>query len=291
MNKKISILLPIFIILNILFTACNNTGFDNKLITDKISKSRIVNADEAITINNKKYVKNEEIPFTGIIREYKNNNIKRDMEFKNGRQDGITVIYHKNGNISSFANFVNGIPKGESRAYYQTGELKLITYAGSKGENGIRRIYYKNGNIKSETPYKNNRKHGIQKKYYESGKLESEIEYINGQKFFNAKFYDEGGKLTRHYYFSHDAMLERKDFEYYKNGKIKTETLYENKEASSYGVNTYSEVKYYSEDGKLENISITQIPFKYTSKDLGSRTLLKDEKIIDEENLEKLIEE
>ena len=136
--KKIKVLFVIIFIL--LFASCGKPREVN--ITDTEIR-------EGIT-----YVKGETKAFTGIIKLYYDNGaLKKDIPYKDGKENGIGKGYYPNGNLESEGNFKDG---------------KL---------EGLFKGYYENGNIRMEINYKNDKREGLFKEYYENGDLIGEYYY------------------------------------------------------------------------------------------------------------------
>lgn len=104
-------------------------------------------------------VTREDIPVTGIVKEYYDNGkLRSETEYKDGKENGVRKYYYESGNL-------------KSETEYKDGKRNV-------GE----KWYYENGNLKAETNYKDGKRNGVEKWYYENGKLEHEYHYINGEK-------------------------------------------------------------------------------------------------------------
>ncbi|MGF6906022.1 hypothetical protein [Fusobacterium sp. PH5-44] len=101
--------------------------------------------DSMITKRDEKiYVKNEKIPFTGIIvQEFVKGEITGNMEVVNGLYHGDMIFFHKNGKPYTSFKMING--------KFQDGTAKLY------GEKGLQvgRITFKNGKIIEQVRYRN----------------------------------------------------------------------------------------------------------------------------------------
>ena len=78
---------------------------------------------------------------------YRNGNIYLEVEFKDGKYNGLYIGYYDNGKIHQLNPFKNGL------------------------RNGLFKYYYEDGNIWLEIEYKDDLKDGYRKQYNESNKL------------------------------------------------------------------------------------------------------------------------
>jgi antitoxin component YwqK of YwqJK toxin-antitoxin module len=90
--------------------------------------------------------------------------------------------YYENGNLKGEINYKNGKPEGVWKNYHENGDLKNeVNYKDGKFE-GVRKSYnQQNGNLVGEENYKNGKLDGVLKLYHENGDLYMEINYKNGQ--------------------------------------------------------------------------------------------------------------
>lgn len=94
-------------------------------------------------------------------------------------------------------------------------------YLIKEGEN---LIYYKSGLIKYKAYFKNNQLDGELKEYFEDGKIKEIELYKDGVKI-ECKHYNKDEKLTLKEIFNNGVLSSSNSFEYFDNGKIKTESL------------------------------------------------------------------
>lgn len=116
-----------------------------------------------------------------------------EVEYKEGKKDGIAIVYYENGNKKCDCTYKDGELDGLSKVYYENGVLKnMINY--TKGKvNGMAEFYYPSGIIQSKENYLNGKsegqtilynKQGLPTKYlnFKNNKLhgeQTEIEYDN----------------------------------------------------------------------------------------------------------------
>ena len=97
-------------------------------------------------------------PYTGkSINYYENGKKESEYNFKDGKKDGLEVVYFFRSQLSRFLKpWSNGQKKEE------------INYKGGK-KNGLETQWYENGQKKIETNYKDGRKVGLQAVWYSNG--------------------------------------------------------------------------------------------------------------------------
>ena len=100
--KKVKVLFMVIFIL--LFASCG--------------KPREVNIKDTEEKDGITYVKGESKGFTGIIKDYYDNeNLKIEATFKNGKEDGILKGYYPNGNLLIEDTYKDGKESGISKIY------------------------------------------------------------------------------------------------------------------------------------------------------------------------------
>lgn len=140
--KKVKVLFMVIFIL--LFASCG--------------KPREVNIKDTEEKDGITYVKGESKGFTGIIKDYYDNeNLKIEMTFKAGKKDGSSKIYYENGNLKVEGNYKDNKLEGLSKRYYENGNLEIeVSYKDGKAD-GISKTYYPNGNLKVEVLFKDDK--------------------------------------------------------------------------------------------------------------------------------------
>ena len=134
---------------------------------------------------------------TGKIKSYhENGNLKAEINYKNGKAEGLAKAYYPNGNLESEGNYKDDKLEGLKKVYYENGNLQAeINYKNGKAE-GLARAYYENGNLQEEVNFKDGKEEGVAKVYHENGSLKSEINYKDG-KAVSGYMYDIYGKRTK----------------------------------------------------------------------------------------------
>ncbi|MDR1694098.1 MAG: hypothetical protein LBR70_02755 [Lactobacillaceae bacterium] len=118
----------------------------------------------------------------GIKKQYVDNILDEEVQYKNGKRTGVQRNYYKNGKLSG--EFLNGLDK----YYDENGVLYMEEYKTWNGNKEKTLFYYPNGNLKEETHFETSfgrlyihpKKHGEAKTYYENGHVKSELYFNKG---------------------------------------------------------------------------------------------------------------
>jgi antitoxin component YwqK of YwqJK toxin-antitoxin module len=133
-------------------------------------KERIEDISKLELRDKKIYVIGEDKPYTGtFVKKFKNGNLGKEENYKNGLRHGKQETYHINGQLALLDTYKNG---------------KL---------NGVHKSYYENGNLRTEGMYKDGKEDGISRMYYENGQLWRESKDKNGVQIAPTKWYDKNG--------------------------------------------------------------------------------------------------
>jgi uncharacterized protein len=191
------------------------------------------------------YHRNGKLSSIGIIRD--------------GKPDGYWQTYNENGILKSEGNRLNFELDGLWKFYDDTANLVMSIHYREGKKNGMRTaisseeiieeefkddvkhglstVYFPNKRVKRTIIYENGLEHGLMKEYNDSGMLISLIEYRRGfivnQEFINR--YDNLGRKN--------GLWK----EFWPNGNLKKEYFWRNGVLHGY-------MKYYNEDGKLQNV-------------------------------------
>jgi antitoxin component YwqK of YwqJK toxin-antitoxin module len=180
----------------------------------------------------------------GIRKTYREDEIIEE-NFINDSKEGLTLYYFFDGKLKREVNFKNGLEDGPAKEFDRDGRIiTLITYkSGFIVERELINRYDNNG-----------RKHGPWKYFYADGKVHREGTYKHGQENGYFKEYDKDGNLVTTEKFADGVKLEdvaelvkldlRKD--YYPDGKVKIAATY-NKEGKPEGVR-----REFAPDGTIE---------------------------------------
>ena len=151
--------------------------------------------------------------------EYHNNgNLKKKGSYKDGKLfDGFIYFFGKKGRVEKTENFKNGQYVGETiYEYHNNGRLKKKGNFKDGLENGIWEYFHKNGRLRSKTTYKNGVLDGLYENYFLNGQLESKGDFKNGREsgLWEELGIGRGGKLQR-IKGSYESGIKTGDWHYY----------------------------------------------------------------------------
>jgi len=132
------------------------------------SESFIVDkSDTALKIENG-VLKYFDEPFSGkIVSFYLNNQKKVEINYLNGKKNGIEKKWYKSGKITSERNYFKNLKIGVHEGYWENGSSKFLYHFNSNGEYmGTVEEWYKNGNRYRSFNYLNGKEAGNQKLWY-----------------------------------------------------------------------------------------------------------------------------
>ena len=92
-------------------------------------------------------------PFSGYAKEtYENGQVKKLVQFKNGKEDGPATYWNENGQKASEVNYKDGKPDGLWTWWYENGQKKeTLNYKDGK-KDGIAILYNEDGTEKNVSP-------------------------------------------------------------------------------------------------------------------------------------------
>ena len=117
-------------------------------------------------------------PVNGVVKDYdfyESGVLQSEIDFKEGKPNGIGKFYYESGALQAEANYKDGKENGLQKQYYESGVLKVEGNFVDDEPNGIAKFYYENGKLKVETNYVDGEQIGPRKEYYESGALKNGI--------------------------------------------------------------------------------------------------------------------
>lgn len=119
----------------------------------------------------------------GKYYEYFENGEKSvEIMYRNGKMDGVYLVYHKNGKKKIEGFYKDDLKEGNWYQYdWNERMTDKINYVHNKAE-GLAYGYHDNGNIMAIVHYRNGKKNGRFERYTENGQLEEEGKYENDMK-------------------------------------------------------------------------------------------------------------
>ena len=130
----------------------------------------IVDYEDLEYRNGVAYLPNEETPFTGRAESfYRNGQKRREVNFKDGKQDGLWTWWNENGQKEEEENWKDGMEDGLWTKWHWNGQkYKEVTYKDGK-KDGLETWWYWNGQKSSEGNYKDAKQDGLETHWYENG--------------------------------------------------------------------------------------------------------------------------
>jgi antitoxin component YwqK of YwqJK toxin-antitoxin module len=125
--------------------------------------------------------------------------------YVDGVRQGMTWWYDDKHHIKSQVNFDNGKENGLYTSYYDNGKKKLVVHYVHGQKNGIQKIYYNNGQLGSQVNYVMGRREGIMTEWDDEGFKSSEVFYKNNYKVGIKKYFDHKGKVV----FTQEYKMDR----------------------------------------------------------------------------------
>jgi antitoxin component YwqK of YwqJK toxin-antitoxin module len=144
-----------------------------------------------------------------MVKEYyRNGQIEREKNYKDGKLDGKYTLYYYNGEIKSEKNFKDGKKDGKWTLYHENGQRRSEeNYIDGRGD-GKYTYYYENGQIRGEENYKDGKWDGKWTYYYENGQIKEEGNLKKG-------WWKKDGKWTT---YNEDGSIKK--VEEYKDGEL-----------------------------------------------------------------------
>lgn len=137
---------------------------------------------------------------------YENGKIREVSGYKDGKLDGLYVLYNSLGVPTIRCNYLNGEKNGFYQSMYNDGQvIEQCTFAGGKYQGLYQHWYKKNGDddlrLRCECYYENNRLHGLYRAWYKNGTLKLRCQFLEGQTHsLHEMWYDDEKKMQRCYF-------------------------------------------------------------------------------------------
>jgi len=128
------------------------------------------------------------------IDYYKNGSLKSVIEFRNGKEHGMTTYYNKHyGKPSLEIMMKKGKRNGKMTRYYFNGNIEVVAHYKYDIQDGLYQEYDLKGNPLLECYYVNGKKTGSYITYHEKGMIREKGEFKDD--LFNGKweYFDERG--------------------------------------------------------------------------------------------------
>ncbi len=162
--------------------------------------------------------------------------ITGELNYKDGKLDGLQTYYYSDGAKFEEVTYSNGIKNGIYKEYYKNGNLKSEATFKNDVLDGEGFSYFMNGGKRCVRPIKEGKLTGLSVCYYPNGTKQSEYEYLNDKLNGKAIDYNEQGDIISSYYYL-DGLLNGEAITYYDGKIISSQTNYD----KGYAVQSYKE--------------------------------------------------
>ncbi len=138
-------------------------------------------------------------PKEGDLKSYyPGGGIMEEAHYKNGKLNGVRVLYDASGHVISKENLVDGLFEGSYTSYYPDGQIKSQGQYKHNEMDGDWSFYYPSGQLKERIAFEGNKENGPFIEYHNNGKLGAKGQYIDGdQEQGLLELYDTTGVLIR----------------------------------------------------------------------------------------------
>ena len=151
------------------------------------------------------YLQGQKSAFTGHgVERYKSGKPKFQIEYANGIQHGLTIIWWENGKPHTQQQLKQGKQEGKTLFWFESGMKKSEADYKEGLQNGWTVFWYKSGRKRSAQLWSNGRKTGGYQEWNDAGELGKETlklegEYKDGKRHGVWKYYRADGSMQYAY--------------------------------------------------------------------------------------------
>lgn len=139
---------------------------------------------------------------------YVNGQRSFDIQFKDGKYDGVFTKFHDNGRKAVEQNYTAHEANGTDTGWYADGKI-MYTGQYKNGKQDGRWIHlYPDGKKSSESNYKNGSRDGLFASWYENGQMRFEMNYSNGVQHGISAAWNEQGILQYRREYKNGEIIE-----------------------------------------------------------------------------------
>ncbi len=141
--------------------------------------------------------KNHEVR-SGLAEEFfQNGNKKGEVNWVDGKEDGLVVYYFADARKSYETNYKEGKKNGYATVWYPNGQKQWQTVFREGLTHGVWREWHPDGKKKFEANYSNGKLEGLATWWHENGRIWQERSYLNGDLVKGSVHeWDKTGKQT-----------------------------------------------------------------------------------------------
>ena len=160
---------------------------DNEFISS-LAKLDGVNSEELEYREGFYYLLDSDTPYTGNSFTLWKNGQKRDeVNYKDGKPDGLTTGWYENGQKKIEANMKDGKPDGLTFGWHENGKkMQEVKWNEGKAE-GSATWWYESGQKKLSGTFKEGKRHGLWTWWDEEGQKRIELDYVKGEEVDSRK--------------------------------------------------------------------------------------------------------
>ena len=166
---------------------------DNEFISS-LAKPEGVNLKELDLREGIIYLKGSDTPYAGKVSAlYENGQMKAEVNYKDGKREGLTIGWYKNGQKKSEENYKGGKPDGLVFGWYENGKKKVEGNFKKGKQSGLHVMWYENEQKEFEANFKDGKCEGLVEEWHENGQKKWEANCKEGkpvkgsEKFWNSK--------------------------------------------------------------------------------------------------------
>jgi len=131
-----------------------------------------------------------------------------EIQFKDGKNDGVFTSFHDNGQKSFEQHYVGHVAEGSDTGWFPDGQLMYTGKYRNGKQDGRWVHFYHNGTKQSERNYKNGIEHGLSAGWSESGQILYEMNYENGVRHGIQAAWNEQGVLQYKREYRNGKLIE-----------------------------------------------------------------------------------
>ena len=140
------------------------------------------------------YLRGSDTPYTGkIYGLYKNGRKLAEGNYKDGKQEGLTVEWHENGLKKAEANFNDGKQEGLAVEWHENGLKKAEGNWKDGKQEGLAVKWHENGLKAVENNWKYSKQEGLAVGWHENGLKAGESDWKDGKKI-SSKYWNNKGE-------------------------------------------------------------------------------------------------
>ena len=184
---------PLFLIIVTLPLLLGGCSIEEPVTETKLELEG-VNAEKLEEREGLAYVKGSDAPYTGkVYGLYENGQKKAEANFKDGKPNGVMVLWHDNGQKSYEANFKDGKRDGLWLTWHDNGQKNDEGNWKDGKMDGLHVKWYSNGKKNQEVNYKDGKTNGLLALWHDNGQKSYEANFKDGKRI-SEKWWDIKGE-------------------------------------------------------------------------------------------------